>query len=423
MLLTILCGIILGITACAKSGSSVASEARNGVVRVIAVTSEGAIMTGSAFGIGKSGKETDTFVTNHHVVKEYVYDEQGYLVGFYPMAAIYILYSDDAYDPVMGFNPSKCVPCEIVYESTDGQPDMAIIKASEPIKGRVAMPLIKNMDKLDSGDDVYALGFPGLSDVPNKIIASVESVTVTKGIVSRIYNSSEQANTRLIQHTAQINGGNSGGPLINSKGHVVGINTYTRMMSAEDLLDGQTTYSLSVTIDQVIRVLDDLDIEYDTGSNLGTVIIIIASVLLLAAIVVAVLMILKKKESQPYEEPTPIPPSPPIYTNNAPRLQCIEGIFKGKRFFIEGEVRIGRDPAKNNLLYPSNAEGISSVHCMLRFVNGAVVLQDLGSTYGTFLGDGRRLSAGETAVLNIGDRFWLGSEKELFVIAPKGGLM
>ena len=56
-------------------------------------------------------------------------------------------------------------------------------------------------------------------------------------------------------------------------------------------------------------------------------------------------------------------------------------------------------------------------------VDGVTVwLKDLGSTYGTFLEGGRRLAANETVQLRIGEKFYLGSEREAFVIAPKGGI-
>ena len=54
--------------------------------------------------------------------------------------------------------------------------------------------------------------------------------------------------------------------------------------------------------------------------------------------------------------------------------------------------------------------------------NNTVWLKDLGSTYGTYISGGRRLAANEAVQLRVGDKFWLGSENEVFVIAPKGGI-
>lgn len=65
------------------------------------------------------------------------------------------------------------------------------------------------------GDDVIAIGFAlGLSGEP----------TVTRGIVSAKDRSLEQL-TGLIQTDTPINRGNSGGPLVNGRGEIIGINT------------------------------------------------------------------------------------------------------------------------------------------------------------------------------------------------------
>ena len=62
------------------------------------------------------------------------------------------------------------------------------------------------------------------------------------------------------------------------------------------------------------------------------------------------------------------------------------------------------------------------MHCILVWQDGQLYLQDLGSTYGTFVNGGQRLAANQAVVLNPGDKFSLGSEKECFVITRKGGV-
>lgn len=67
---------------------------------------------------------------------------------------------------------------------------------------------------LDVGDTVYAMGSPrGMTN------------TITKGAVT--YSVRELEGVKYIQHDASITNGNSGGPLFNSYGEVVGINTMT----------------------------------------------------------------------------------------------------------------------------------------------------------------------------------------------------
>lgn len=78
------------------------------------------------------------------------------------------------------------------------------------------------------GTEVFALGYPGLADVGS--LGTAASSTLTEGIVSRPANMARwgragAATARIIQHTAAINPGSSGGPLVNRCGAVVGVNT------------------------------------------------------------------------------------------------------------------------------------------------------------------------------------------------------
>ena len=73
-------------------------------------------------------------------------------------------------------------------------------------------------DDIMVGEDVYALGSPkGLSG------------SLSKGIVSSA--SREYDGVEYLQITAPISGGNSGGPLINSYGEVIGVNTFVLLES------------------------------------------------------------------------------------------------------------------------------------------------------------------------------------------------
>lgn len=101
--------------------------------------------------------------------------------------------------------------------------DLAIIK----IDGTQYTPLaLGNSDTLRAGDVAIAVGHPGGAD---------GGWTTTKGIISatnRILSVEEPAyfsEMKMLQTDAQVNPGNSGGPLCNEKGEVIGI--ITRKMS------------------------------------------------------------------------------------------------------------------------------------------------------------------------------------------------
>ncbi len=99
---------------------------------------------------------------------------------------------------------------------TDQYSDIAVLKADGKVP---AVAALGNSDKLDPGESVIAIGSP-LGDFKN---------TVTVGVVSATGRSIDTGNgytiEGLIQTDAAINHGNSGGPLVNLAGEVIGINT------------------------------------------------------------------------------------------------------------------------------------------------------------------------------------------------------
>ncbi len=99
---------------------------------------------------------------------------------------------------------------------TDQYNDIAVLKADGPVP---AVATLGNSDVLKPGETVIAIGSP-LGDFKN---------TVTVGVVSATGRSIDTGQgyqiEGLIQTDAAINQGNSGGPLVNLAGEVIGINT------------------------------------------------------------------------------------------------------------------------------------------------------------------------------------------------------
>ena len=129
---------------------------------------------------------------------------------------------------VSGNKYSKCYVNiegdEKEYQGTvvwaDSDLDLAIIKIE---KVGLSECTLGDSDKIKIGNPVYAIGNP---------IGLEFERTVTSGIISAVnrtikLNENEEYSYMedLIQTDASINSGNSGGPLINKKGEVIGINT------------------------------------------------------------------------------------------------------------------------------------------------------------------------------------------------------
>lgn len=102
--------------------------------------------------------------------------------------------------------------------------------------------------------------------------------------------------------------------------------------------------------------------------------------------------------------------------DEAIKLRGIGGYFDGKEIPLNGRVTFGRDPDRCSAVYPGSTRGISSLHCQVALEGGKIILTDLGSTYGTFLKDGRKLTANESQVLNCGDSFYLADSMNLFMV-------
>ncbi len=98
----------------------------------------------------------------------------------------------------------------------DQYSDIAVLKTTGKVP---AVATLGNSDVLTPGETVIAIGSP-LGDFKN---------TVTVGVVSATGRSIDTGNgytiDNLIQTDAAINQGNSGGPLVNLAGEVIGINT------------------------------------------------------------------------------------------------------------------------------------------------------------------------------------------------------
>jgi S1-C subfamily serine protease len=126
-------------------------------------------------------------------------------------------------------------------------------------------PLERASDAPQTGDDVLAIGAPsGLGG------------TVTRGIVSTARR--VIAGTELIQTDLAVNPGNSGGPLLNDEGDVVGIVTAKA--------DGQEGIAFALPIDAAAAALGPSDAPLSGGGQFWTWLLV--AILALTATVAAV---------------------------------------------------------------------------------------------------------------------------------------
>ncbi len=152
---------------------------------------------------------------------------------------------------------------------SDNASDICLIK----IDGEdLPFVTLGNSDDIIIGEWVIALGNPfGLFELNDK-------PTVTVGVVSATGMNLDAINNRyylnMIQTDASINGGNSGGPLVNSEGNVIGMNTLIFTAGGNT---GNIGLGFAIPINKVKRIIDELkekgsiDRNFEIGMRIQTI--------------------------------------------------------------------------------------------------------------------------------------------------------
>ena len=134
---------------------------------------------------------------------------------------------------------------EAFYVAGDEQNDLAVLKMD--CSDALPAATFGDSELLTVGDDVYAIGNP---------LGIEFRGTLTNGIISAIDRDVlvDGRTMNLIQTNAELNSGNSGGPLINQYGQVVGINV-VKMSSRRSTVEGLGFAIPSATMERLVNDL------------------------------------------------------------------------------------------------------------------------------------------------------------------------
>ncbi|KAL1555831.1 Protease Do-like 5, chloroplastic [Salvia divinorum] len=183
--------------------------------------------TGSGFIWDKFGH----IVTNYHVVSKLATDTSGL-----QRCKVYLVDSGGKRitreGKIVGFDPDY---------------DLAVLKV-DAVGSELKPVTISTSSALQVGQSCFAIGNPyGYEN------------TLTTGVISGLGREIPSPNGRAIrgaiQTDAAINAGNSGGPLINSYGHVIGVNTATFTRRGSGMSSG---VNFAIPIDTALRVVPTL---------------------------------------------------------------------------------------------------------------------------------------------------------------------
>ena len=186
------------------------AAASRGVVRVVLVASDGESVQYVGHGSGFAISPT-LVVTNAHVVAD-AREDDSMLIGVVPSegATGYLA-------RVVAYSPRN---------------DLALLRLVD--KGTIA-PLALFPGAVEDGAEVFAVGYPGNVDLAQGLslaeVVEPQAAVKTRGYLSA-GRSSRQFETLL--HTAPVGSGNSGGPLLDGCGRVIGVNSFGTLSEGAD---------------------------------------------------------------------------------------------------------------------------------------------------------------------------------------------
>ncbi|MDF2614676.1 MAG: hypothetical protein K0S71_2462 [Clostridia bacterium] len=102
-----------------------------------------------------------------------------------------------------------------------------------------------------------------------------------------------------------------------------------------------------------------------------------------------------------------------------PCIIGISGQFAGSCTKVdERGIIFGRDRIGCQMAFGENTPGISRHHCAVSFnpITNMFIVNDLGSTYGTFLENGTKILQGQPIALKCGERFCIASPMNMFEV-------
>lgn len=399
--------VLLGI-GIGRSGGIDPMDARNGVVWVNATVADtqGNSLSGSGTGwmIGTPGQPAQYVVTNGHVV-QYAYEAPKVDSASY-VGEVLVVFSQAEND---------FVTAQVVYYSPPQEKDLAILKLPVTTGKRTALTL-RDSDDVAVGETVYALGYPGVSSELQSYTKFDQSdITVTRGIISK-RTAVTDTEYESFQMDTYINGGNSGGPLVDEHGFVVGINT----LGAVDPDDNtKTDMNFAIITDELTKILNAEGLPYAMKGQDSWMIYVFAALAALSLVGAAVAILTGRKKKTISAKPA-VAPGSTVAIHKKAVMRGISGQYAGEVFkFSSAPLTLGRDATWCNIVFEANTPGVSSNHCTIQYnaVNQSFVLTDNGSSYGTFLDNGKKLTPNVPVTLSAGNTFYLADGTQRFLVA------
>ncbi len=439
ILILVLC-LSLGITAYADTNE--VNQTRQSVVVVrpcLDLKNYGTsyLGWGTGFFVDDGNGSPVYLVTNYHVIQDFILYGAGELIS-YPIdgidfegrAKIHVFYDSEDFE-------------EAYYVSGDPIKDLAILKLVGPTSKRVGLKLMTPSDGM-VGSDIWAVGYPGLSDNSFADATTrwgITDATVTKGAISRLFHQSGTGVSE-IQIDCDIKHGNSGGPLINDMGSVLGVTTWGVSSSDEGI-------NYAISIEEVMTMMDQLSLTYSRASAVVPaenpeptpepvpakkgldltfwLIIAVAAVIVIAAVIIIIALLRSKAKKKAAAEASAaaaaaaaarereLAAQAQAQPQKVAYIRSLAAQHRGSRLQLGSrEIVIGRN-RDCAIAFKDGTPGVSGRHCSLRWDASSrdFVLTDLNSSYGTFLLSGQKLTPNVPYHVSAGEQFYLGDDSNM----------
>lgn len=298
-------------------------------------------------------------------------------------------------------------PIELKVKKISDKADMAVLSIQAGSNSEFNPVLVGDAKKLKAGDPVKVMGIPDSSSDKINVKQSIISDVDIRGDFDSFSISGEMASENYY-----------GAPVFDKDNSLVGIVT-----APDPTVQDRTDIAHVNYISTVLAEgLYDMPKEKDNRM----LFLAIGSVALFLVLGGILFSFLKKKKTERFiakesfeghsdgKTVAIIPQSAKKKEEGS--IIGMTGYFAGKQFAVGNQLVIGRDPNKVQVVFPSKTMGVSAVHCELRNNGGTLMLVDLGSSYGTFLGQGEKLQASMPHVLHSGDEFFLGAKENRFKV-------
>ena len=377
-------------------------QMQESTLRILCKSKEGTF-TGSGFVVGTDS--VTHIVTNDHVATCAGTGEQQILSA--------VLSRDDM------------IPLEIEWHDTDK--DLAIVQSAAPL-GRPAVRFTDTASVV-SGAPVTVVGFPGAADqmvgAPNIAVPSVG-----RGNISRIVFGSN--GTRYFQHTAPSNPGDSGGPVYDGSGNVIGVNSLKALAVVPTISDGHLTagrivsgegIAAAVDAAEVVPQLDKLQVPYAMSDSLSAIsapAALVAAAVALMLTAAGIVVLTSSGRGWVLRRGSPAKGRDPKARGG--RIRVLNGALAGTELAISAKVVLGRDPSQAQIVFPDDDTAVSRRHCEIAFdtVAAQFEVRDLKSRNGTFIageaGPPRRLRPDVVERVAPGNSILVGSSRNRLVL-------